>query len=387
MDLVKDILNGKHFPLGSRERLKATLVSLTLLLAAFIMLIDVSENIEQDHFAMSIIESFTFIVFVTTYFLFPRYISLQTSIYITVSVLMFLFIISLTVMGANPQFALFWLATLPVYIFFFLGLKQGFTWTMVAVGTLVLTVLNTVFAWYPPIYTFDFLIQLTVGYIAISYLLYSLEKERQGYEESLLRILKDKEILLKEVHHRTKNNMQVMMALLDTQAFKTDDPKYKKIFQSHVERLKSMALVHEHLYSGDTYDMVRIDAYLNDITMNLQNVTKHKIITDIDNVTVDMKTAMNLGLVYNEALSNAIEHAYKEDEAGDIIVTLNEMGGKCILRVKDHGKGFDTTKTYQTLGLTLMKDISRSLYDDEMVIEHKNGTEIIVYCNLTKDLK
>ena len=387
MDLVEDILNGKHFPLGSRERLKATLVSLTLILAVFIMIIDVSESIAQDHFAMSVIESLTLVIFVSTYFLFPHYTSLQTSIYITVSVLLFLFIISLTVMGANPQFALFWLATLPVYIFFFLGLKEGSVWTMVAVGALVLTEINAVYAWYPPIYRFDFLIQLTVGYIAISYLLYSLEKERQGYEENLLEMVKDKEVLLKEVHHRTKNNMQVMMALLDTQAIKTDDLKYKRIFQSHVERLKSMALVHEHLYAGDTYDTVNISAYLNDITANLQNITKHKIITHIDNATIDMKTAMNLGLVYNEALSNAIEHAYEEGEFGNIDVTLVRMEGKCVLHVKDHGKGFDTTKSYQTLGMTLMQDLSRSLHDDEMEIEHKNGTEIIVHCALTKEMK
>ena len=386
MDLVEDILNGKHFPLSSRERLKATLVSLTLLLAAFIMLIDVYESIVQEYFVMSVIESLAMVIFIFTYLLFPRYISLQTAIYITVSVLGFLFIVSLTVMGANPHFALFWLSTLPVYIFFFLGLEQGFRWTIVAVGALILTTLNTVYAWYPPLYKVDFLIQLTVGYIAISYLLYSLEKERQGYEESLLSTVKDKEVLLKEVHHRTKNNMQVMMALLDTQAFKTDDPKYKKIFQSHVKRLKSMALVHEHLYSGETYDTVKIDAYLTDITDNLQNLTQHKIITDIDNVIVDMKTAINLGLVYNEAMSNVIEHAYEEGEIGDIEVSLKRMDGKCVLIVKDYGKGFDTDKKYNTLGVTLMKDISRSLNSQEMEIDNKNGTEIKVYCTLNEEL-
>jgi len=386
MDLVEDILNGKHFSQGSREKLKATLVSLTLLLAAFIMLIDVYESIVQGYLAMSVIESLTLLIFIVTYLLFPRYISLETAINITVSVLGFLFIISLTVTGANPHFALFWLSTLPVYIFFFLGLDRGSRWALAAVAALVLTTFNTVYVWYPPLYKVDFMIQLTVGYIAISYLLYSLEKERQGYEESLIASLHEREILLKEVHHRTKNNMQVMMALLDTQAFKIDDPRYKKIFQSHVERLKSMALVHEHLYSGETYDRVNIDEYLNDITANLQNLTQHKIITNIDNVTVDMKTAMNLGLVYNEALSNAIEHAYSEGEEGQIEVSLKRLEGRCVLRIKDFGSGFDSQKQYRTLGLTLMKDISRSLDCKEMEIDVRQGTEIKVYCALNEAL-
>lgn len=386
MDLVEEILNGKHFLQGSREKLKATLVSLTLLLAVFIMLIDVSESIVQKYFSMSVIESLTMLIFVFTYILFPKYISLQTTIHITVSVLGFLFIISLTVMGANPYFALFWLSTLPVYIFFFLGLKEGFKWTLLAIAALVLTTLNTVYSWYPPLYKVEFMIQITVGYIAVSYLLYLLEKERQGYEESLLSSLNEREILLKEVHHRTKNNMQVMMALLDTQALKTDDLKYKKIFQSHVERIKSMALVHEHLYSGETYDTVKIDEYLKDITDNLQNLTQYKILTDIDNVIVDMKTAINLGLVYNEAMSNVIEHAYEEGEIGDIEVSLKRMDGKCVLIIKDYGKGFDTDKRYNTLGVTLMRDISRSLNGQEMEINNKNGTEIKIYCTLNEEL-
>ena len=385
MTLVEDILNGKYFAVGSRERLKAVLISLVLLLAAIIMLADVYESIVQRYYAMAWIEGLSIAVLLITYMLFPKYISLQTTIYSTVFALCFLIIISLSIPGAHPKFALFWLATLPIYIFFFLGLDLGMKWTGIVVLSLVLTTANCAYEWIPPLYTLEFMIQITVGYIAISYLLYSLENERQEYEESLLRSVKAREVLLKEVHHRTKNNMQVMMALLETQAFKIDDPKYKKIFQSHVERLKAMALVHEHLYSGETYDRVEIGEYLKDITANLQGLTKHKITTDIDNVVIDMKTAMNLGLVYNEAISNAMEHAYQKDETGDIEVSLKRMEGKCVLSVKDYGKGFDADKKHQTLGMTLMKDISRSMNSQEMEIENENGTEVKVYCTLNEE--
>ena len=387
MTLVEDILNGKHFPLGSRERLKATLISLVLLLATMIMIIDVSESIEQGYYAMSVIEGSSAVIYMIVYFLFPQKLSLQNTINIALPVIGFLFVISLTVPGANPQFALFWLATLPIHIFFFLGLKPGIKWTVVVVITLIMTTLNSFFVWYPPLYKTDFLLQLTVGYIAISYLLYSLEYERQGYEENLIDTAKQKEVLLKEVHHRTKNNMQVMMALLDTQAFKVDDPKYKKMFRSHVNRLKSMALVHEHLYSGKSYESVPIDEYLQEITQNVQHLTEHTIVSDIDPLILDMRLAMNLGLVYNEALSNALEHAYDKDEKGKIEVSLKKKDKKCVLRIKDYGKGFDENVNYKTLGLTLMKDIGNSLNSDAIEIRSDNGTEIQIHCTLEKGRK
>jgi len=386
MKLNEDILNGKHFPLGSRERLKATLISLVLLLAIIIMVIDVYESIVQRYYVMSVIEGSSAIIFCFVYALFPQNFSLQTTIHMALSVIGFLFLISLTIHGANSQFALFWLATLPVYIFFFLGLKRGKTWTIVVVGSLIMTTINAIYEWQSPLYTVDFLIQLTVGYIAISYLLYSLEKERQGYEENLLRTVKAKEVLLKEVHHRTKNNMQIMIGLLDTQSMKIDNSKYKKMFQSHVERLKSMVLVHEHLYAGETYETVDIHKYLEEITQNLQRLTSHTIVTDIDHITLNMKVAMNLGLFFNEAVVNAIEHAYAEGETGNIEVSFKRIENKCLLIVKDYGKGFDAEKTYNTLGVTLMKDLSNALDNENIEINTKNGTEIKVYCTLEKEV-
>jgi len=227
--------------------------------------------------------------------------------------------------------------------------------------------------------------QLTVGYIALSYLLYSLEKERQGYEESLVRTVNDKEILLKEVHHRTKNNMQIMMALLDTQALKIEDAKYKKMFQTHVDRLKAMALVHENLYRGESYETVEIDRYLKEITEHLQKLTTHTIDIDIEKIVLTMKTAMNLGLVYNEALSNAIAHAYKKGQKGKIEVSLKREGEQCVLTIHDDGMGFDIDKEHKTLGMTLMQDISHSLEGDTLEIYSDEGTTVKVYCAISKE--
>ncbi|MEA1954598.1 MAG: sensor histidine kinase [Campylobacterota bacterium] len=382
MNLSETILRGSYFPVGSRDRLKAVLINLTLLLAILIMLMDVYGSIIHNYYAMSIIESTTAGMFLLTYLLFPQYISLQNSIYIVLTVLSFLFVISLTIIGNNHEFAFFWLATLPIFIFFFLGIKRGFLWTLLVVFSLILTTLNAIFKWMPPLHTVDLLTQITLGYMAISYLLYVLEKERFRYEINLVNALNDKEILLKEVHHRTKNNMQIMISLLDTQSFKIDNSKYKKMFQSHVERLQAMSLVHEHLYRGETYETVDIHTYLGEILHNLQGVTSHTILSEIDHVTLNMKTALNLGLVFNEAVMNAIEHAYEDGEKGTIEVSLQHLEDRALLRVKDYGKGFYTQKSYNTLGVTLMKDLSATLDDKGIEIDTSNGTEIKIYCAL-----
>ena len=138
--------------------------------------------------------------------------------------------------------------------------------------------------------------------------------------------------------------------------------------------------------SGETYETVEIDKYLGHITQNLQVLTRHTIVTDIDELVLDMHMAMNLGLVFNEAVSNAIEHAYEEDVVGEIAVSLKHTTqNKCLLIIKDNGKGFDAEKTYNTLGVTLMKDISTFLDDEHIEINTNEGTEIKIYCALQKN--
>ena len=106
------------------------------------------------------------------------------------------------------------------------------------------------------------LIQLLFFYPLITYIIYILKKERDISEKKLQDSIENNKLLFKEVHHRTKNNMQVIMGLLETQSFKIDDPKYKKMFQAHVERIKSMSFVHENLYKDTLHDEVDMHKYL-----------------------------------------------------------------------------------------------------------------------------
>jgi two-component sensor histidine kinase len=234
------------------------------------------------------------------------------------------------------------------------------------------------------LYDVEFLFQLLFGYLAVSYLLYVLEQERVNYETRLEQLVSNQKILLKEVHHRTKNNMQIMIALLETQYFSMKDKECKRVFKSHIDRLQSIALVHEYLYKGKSYEKVELEKYLLDIVKQYQNITKHTISVNVEPITVDMKTATNLALIFNEALSNAIEHAFDPEEIGSIDVVLQNNDNECVLTIKDNGKGFDTQSLADnTMGLNLIRDISSSLSDKIPSIDsNNNGTHITVYCDI-----
>lgn len=228
------------------------------------------------------------------------------------------------------------------------------------------------------VYEWELLSQIVLGYLVVSYMLYIIESERSSYEQRLNVALEENKILFKEVHHRTKNNMQVVMSLLESQSFKIDDPKYKKMFETHVDRLKAMSLMHKNLYSNHSYEEVDIQEYLEEIAQSLQTYTEHKINTDIDPVRIDMKIAMNLGLIFNEAVTNAIEHAF-EDNSGKIDISFKQEGERYHLCIADNGKGYDTSKTYKSLGLTLIKDLSATLPHGSIDIEGKEGVKITIF--------
>jgi two-component sensor histidine kinase len=379
-----DLINSKYFKSKSeRERAKGILISILLLFGIIIMFFDIYSSLRQSKLSMVYIESLCMFYYIVLYILFPKYLDLQSTLKFSIGTLVVLILLSLIIPGANHYYALFWLAVLPVYIFFFFGIDLGVKWSFGVIVGLFIVILNSIFKWAHPLYDIEFLLQLLLGYIAVSYLLYILEQERVGYEINLEQLIKNQNILLKEVHHRTKNNMQIMIALLETQYFKMDDVKCKRVFKSHINRLQSMALVHEYLYKGDSYEMVALDKYFFDISKQYQEIVEHSIILKLDPVVVDMKTAINLALIYNEALSNAIEHAFDNKTIGNIEVSLKKYTNECKISIKDNGKGFDTTKKNKTLGLNLIRDIASSLSSKPIsILSNQKGTIIEVYCNI-----
>jgi len=386
MTLEADILKGKYFPKDSRDRLKAILISLSVYLPSFVLLFDFFESLLHGFEKVAIIEFATMLLIYGFYMLFPRYVSIENISKIILLIYSIYLSITLFVPDYSAELSIFWFATLPFIPFFFLGHDKGRVW-------IFLPIVSLIFVWGTTsffdnmtlLYNKTLLIQLLFAYLTVAYIMYVMEKERYTSEEKLIDSIESNKLLFKEVHHRTKNNMQVMMGLLETQSFKIDDPKYKKMFHAHVDRIKSMSFVHENLYKGASHDEVDMHKYLEDILNNLQKITQHAIITDIDYVTLGIKDSISLGLIVNEAVSNAIEHAYSAG-VGHIDVTLKDNGKQYVLSIKDYGLGFNTQREFQSLGMTLIEDLSISLPNGRLEISIDNGTLIQIYFDVKGEI-
>lgn len=200
--------------------------------------------------------------------------------------------------------------------------------------------------------------------------------ERKRFETQALQA---REMHLKEVHHRVKNNLQVISSLLYLQSTHTTDTKVLELLTESRNRVNSIALIHEKLYRSE--GMVRLDfgAYVGDLVANLFgaygiNGEKLRARTQIDNVFLEVDTAIPLGLVINELISNALKHGFPDGRGGHVWIEMESTGPRAFrLVVGDDGiglpAGFDW-RTSSSLGLRLVNDLTRQL---EGVVETNDG--------------
>lgn len=210
--------------------------------------------------------------------------------------------------------------------------------------------------------------------------------ERVQAQEKIQRSLEEKEILLKEVHHRVKNNMQIISSLLNLHSVSISDLRTRSLFLESQNRVKSMALVHELLYQ--TQDLARIDMaqYTERLISVLQSSfaakTNHIAISSkISNISLDIDSAIPCGLIINELVTNALKHAFDQHRRGHIQITLEWSGDKTMtLAVSDDGKGAPNdllVETRPTLGLSLVQALSEQL-KGTIHINTQKGTTVAV---------
>ena len=207
-------------------------------------------------------------------------------------------------------------------------------------------------------------------------------EERKRGEELITTQLKEKEVLLREVHHRVKNNMQVIQSLFGLQARQVSDETVNKVFSEAQNRIMSMALVHEMLYRSKDLTRIDLNDYLNSLVKGLFQsfrVNSRKIGMEIDckDLYLDINTAIPCGLVVNEIVTNSIKHAFPDEREGRIIISFRSVNGNFDLLIGDDGIGipgevnFDTSKT---LGLHLIKILVEQL-GGEIELKRQFGTE------------
>ncbi len=179
--------------------------------------------------------------------------------------------------------------------------------------------------------------------------------------------LGDKETLLKEIHHRVKNNLQIISSLLSLQTRYISDEKAIQAVNEGKNRVKSMALIHQKLYQKDNLTGIEMDDYIQHLVESLFvsygiSSNKIKFTTDIAPIRLDVDTAIPLGLILNELVSNALKHAFKND-GGELLIELKEKNKKLHFKIKDNGKGVsekDKDKK-EGFGLRLINSLARKL--------------------------
>ena len=369
------------YPKDSIEYKRSVIAKLISLLALFVLAFDIYNGLSHGFITLATLEVFGVAILLVNCILF-HFAGTKLTLVSTVivGVLSFLAIVSLHIEGFGKESALFWTASLPIYIFAQNGLERGVRWSIVnTVGIAAVTLLSALEIG-TPIFSPEVLIQMIIGYGAISFIVYYFEKIRRDYEVRLAQTAVEREVLLKELHHRVKNNMQVMMGLLWLQAENIDEPKYRQLFQENIDRLQAMAIVHENLYKVDDFEEIDMHNYLLMLSNNLRKATKQQFECRCDALPLDMKSALGIGLIVNECVTNAIKHAYDREEGGTISITLEQNEeGRYQLSVEDHGKGFAKGEQIdEGMGMMLIADMVKSLENGEYSVVSDHGVKVTV---------
>lgn len=196
--------------------------------------------------------------------------------------------------------------------------------------------------------------------------------ENKLYEEKITQSLKEKEVLLKEVHHRVKNNMQVISSILNLQSSYVTDEYALNLLKESQNRIKTMAYIHESLYQNKTFSSINFSDYITTLVNNIlhsytASIQKVKLELNLQKIILNLDTSIPAGLIINELVTNAIKHAFKDVNQGILLINLYTKDNILFLEVSDNGKGFPKEidfKNTNSLGLQLVNTL----------IEQLNGT-------------
>lgn len=188
-------------------------------------------------------------------------------------------------------------------------------------------------------------------------------------ELEIIKSLKEKEVLLKEIHHRVKNNLQIISSLLSLQSNYIDDTKAKDMFLKSQNRIRSMSLIHEKLYQSHNLSEIDFSDYVHELSNYLAisyNISSNQInfAFDVDEIVCHIDVAIPLGIILNELITNSFKHAFNKIEKGEINIIIKKEENRLILRYKDNGSGLPSDFDPQniiTLGFSLITNLTEQL--------------------------
>lgn len=199
------------------------------------------------------------------------------------------------------------------------------------------------------------------------------------------KLLEEKEWLVKEIHHRVKNNLQIVISLLNTQSKYLDNKEAIEAISESRHRMQAMSLIHQKLYQGENTTLVNMQTYITELAAYLEasfNTGKQiNFQTNIEAIELDLSQAIPIGLILNEVITNAIKYAFEDREAGCIYINMHNVhDDKIVLEVKDNGNGmiedFDI-KNSTSMGMRLITGLAKQI-NGRLVFENKNGVCVLV---------
>jgi PAS domain S-box-containing protein len=214
--------------------------------------------------------------------------------------------------------------------------------------------------------------------------------EKKRKDDQIKASLKEKETLLQEIHHRVKNNMQVISSLLKLQSNNIENDQIKEVLKESQSRVYAMSAVHEILHGSENLSEIDLKGYLPKITDSIfqtYSVNPDKVVlnTDVEKLPIGINQASPLGLIINELITNSLKYAFPDKRKGEITVSMKRLGKELELSVMDNGVGMPDNldwKNSNTLGLKLVRTLVENQLDGSIDMESNNGTKFTIKLNI-----
>jgi two-component sensor histidine kinase len=210
--------------------------------------------------------------------------------------------------------------------------------------------------------------------------------ERKEAEQALRASLEEKETLLREIHHRVKNNLAVISSLFYLESTHAREPETSRLLQEARDRVLSMAMVHETLYRSTESARLDFGAYLDTLLAHLlrsyaSETARVAMRTEVDAVTMNLDTAVPCALIVNELVTNCLKHAFPDPPVGEIRVGMRRVNGRLVLSVTDTGVGIPPhvdPMTTRTLGLRIVRSLTAQLGGEFSIQPGHPGSQAIL---------
>lgn len=209
---------------------------------------------------------------------------------------------------------------------------------------------------------------------------------RRRSEEERQRLQQKHTLLLREIVHRTKNHLSMVISMLRLKAGKQTDASVKQDFEQVIERIHTIAYLHEQLYQSDTFHRIQVHSYLEQICAYLEQSifaeSKVSLVRELAPAVLHIDQAVPLGLIVNEAVTNAAKYAFDPGQPGKIVVRFHRQDDRGVLTISDNGRGLSPGKALQGVGTTLIKSLAKQIGAKLRVVSRKGLTYSLAFRTL-----